>query len=106
MQNKDFFENTSIVSTPQSTAIAPYPQGQINSAMLLAAADKTTRQKLTAAALSDSCRALLAVSAIENTMLLSVMEARCSQIAPHAEQRFKAIADAYVAGAIEKIRRW
>ena len=106
MQNKDFFENTSIVSAPPSTAIAPYSQGQINSAMLLAAADRPTKLRLTQAILSDQCRALLAVNAIENTMMLSIMEAHLTQTAPHAEQRFKAIADAYVVGAIEKIRRW
>ena len=105
MQNKDFFADTSIVAAQPTTALSCQPS-QINAAMLYAAADKNTQQQLTKAALSDQCRALLAATAMENTLMLSAMEAHCTQVAPLGAHRFKAIADAYVIGTVKRIERW
>lgn len=103
MPNKDFFSDSSIVPAKGTKTIAPYQPNQMNAAMLLAAADKNTQMQLTKAAISDQCRALLACSAMENVLMLSVMEAHCCQTAPSGEQRYKAIVDAYTIGAVNAI---
>lgn len=106
MKNNDFFSDSSIVPVKGGTTIAPYQPNQMNTAMMLAAAAPATRQRITKEALSDQCRALLTVSAMENVLMLSVLESHCCQQAPTGEQRYKAIADAYTMGAVNKIARW
>ncbi|MFV0529145.1 MAG: hypothetical protein ACK5MN_10560 [Lachnospiraceae bacterium] len=105
MPNDDFFANTSIAPV-RGTAITPYPAGQINSAMLYAAADKPTQQRLTKEFLSNQCRALLTIDALQNTMLISIVEMHCNQQAPLSEQRHKMIVDAFVASTANRIVRW
>lgn len=105
MSNNNFFSNTSIAPV-KNLEIMPYPTRQINSAILYSAADRPTQQKLAKEALSDQCRALLAYTAMENTLMLSALEMQCYLQAPQGEQRYKAIVDAYTAGAVKRIVGW
>ena len=54
----------------------------------------------------EQCRAMLAYTAMENTTMLSAMEAFCYRTAPFGEDRYRRIVDAYAAGAINRILRW
>ena len=54
----------------------------------------------------EQCRAMLAYTAMENAAMLSAMEAFCYRTAPFGEVRYKKIADAYAAGAVNRILRW
>ena len=54
----------------------------------------------------EQCRAMLAYTAMENTTMLSAMEAFCYRTAPFGEDRYRRIVDAYAAGAVNRILRW
>lgn len=54
----------------------------------------------------EKCRAVLAMSAMENAAILSAMEAYCYKTAPFGELRYRHIADAYAASAALRIARW
>lgn len=54
----------------------------------------------------DQGRALLAYSALENTMMLSALEAICYRTAPLGELRYTQIVNAYAKSAAKRIERW
>jgi hypothetical protein len=56
--------------------------------------------------LHEQGRALLANTALENLGSLSALEAHLTQIAPHGEERYRHIVDAFALGAAQKIARW
>jgi hypothetical protein len=58
------------------------------------------------AATREQCRAIVAYTAMESVMMLSVMEAQCYRAAPFGEERYKQIVDAYTAGAVAVIRNF
>jgi hypothetical protein len=110
MQNDSYWgDNVRVGNLPASggTALAPLPMtGPVNSDMLLAAADPNTRQRITNAALLDQGRALLAFTAMENTVMLSAIEAHCCCVAPNGAHRYRLIADTYAVSAAKRIAGW
>ncbi len=63
-------------------------------------------QKTHLATIHEQGRALLAYTALENTMMLSEMERTCYKVAPFGEERYQQIVNAYAASAAMKIARW
>jgi|GEM_PF-2931013 len=51
-------------------------------------------------------RALLAYTALENTMMLSALETICNRTAPLGDLRYSQIINAYAAAAAKRIERW
>jgi hypothetical protein len=97
MQNNGFFPVRSDLVPMNPAALAPYPAGPVNPA---------AGRQVSKEALSDQCRALLAYTAMENSLTLSAIEAYCRQTAPLGEHRYKLIADAYAMAAAARIARW
>ena len=54
----------------------------------------------------ENGRAALAYTALENTMLLSALEAHCYRIAPFGERRYAQIVDAYAVSAVGRLMQW
>jgi hypothetical protein len=54
----------------------------------------------------DQARALLTYSAMENTMMLSALEAICYRNAPLGDLRYTQIVNAYATSAARRIERW
>jgi hypothetical protein len=54
----------------------------------------------------EQSRALLAQTALENTMMLSALEAICYRTAPLGDLRYSQIVNAYAASAARRIERW
>ncbi|MFV0485407.1 MAG: hypothetical protein ACK5MU_04275 [Candidatus Saccharimonadales bacterium] len=106
MPNKDLFSDSSIVPAKGTTSVAPYqPNGQ-STAMMLAAADPATRKNVMDAVMSENCKLLLATTALEGAVMLSLMETQLTSAVPSGAHRYKLIADTYTASAANRIARW
>ena len=94
-QTNELTTGLSLLSKPAGLATLPNSLGVMS-------IQRRAGQEIT----HEQCRALLTYTAMENTMMLSAMEAFCYRTAPFGEQRYKQIVDAYAAGAINRILGW
>ena len=82
-----------IFNSRGSTALALRPSGKM-------------LRNTTLAITHEQGRALLTYTALENTVMLSALEAVCYRTAPFGEKRYRHIVDAYAISAARRIEQW
>ena len=102
MKNNDYLKTIDGMFAP----LTPKTFSRIGSAPLIPRQTGEILRKTSAAITHENSRALLAYTALENTMMLSALEAVCYRTAPFGEQRYAQIVNAYAAGAARRIALW
>ena len=95
----------STISAPTGLAAGNSFYGKLQT-RLAERANLTVLREAGQEAMREQCRAMLTHTALENTAMLSALEAHCYRTAPLGEERYKQIVDAYALSAARRIVRW
>ncbi len=95
-------QSLSPIHTPSSYP-SPLSLIEATGTQLATKTDMKILRRGSQAATHDLCTAILAYGAMDNTIMLSMLEGRCFELAPWGEERYKAIVNAYVTNAVIQI---
>ena len=88
------------------TVVDSFAPSNIADTRLSVRENKALLRNTSIAVTHEQGRALLTYTALENTVMLSALEAVCYRTAPFGEQRYRHIVDAYAISAAKRIEQW
>ena len=116
MEDRNVFGITKTEQTPTSLSISQSNKMGLSPAVLseiIAKPDRKTNKQIKAmvkdaalTAVHEQCATLLAKTALENVVGLSMLEAQYTSMMPYAAARCKTLLDFYTSFVIKRMEKW